>query len=72
MRAVISVSFPEDMAKELDRVAKESGRTKSDLIKEALREFLWEERFTSLRRTLTRKAKARRLVTDDDVFKAVS
>ena len=58
MRAVISVSFPEDMAKELDRVAKESGRTKSDLIKEALREFLWEERFTSLRRTLTRKAKA--------------
>jgi CopG family transcriptional regulator/antitoxin EndoAI len=72
MRAVISVSFPEEMAKELDRVAKESGRTKSDLIKEALREFLWEERFTALRRTLTRKAKARRLVTDDDVFKAVS
>jgi metal-responsive CopG/Arc/MetJ family transcriptional regulator len=72
MRAVISVSFPEEMAKELDRVARESGRTKSDLIKEALREFLWEEQFTALRRTLTRKAKARGLVTDDDVFKAVS
>ena len=72
MRAVISVSFPEEMAKELDRVARESGRTKSDLIKEALREFLWEEQFTALRRTLTRKAKARGLVTDDDFFKAVS
>ena len=40
MRAVISISFPENMAKELDRIARESGRTKSDLIKEALREFL--------------------------------
>jgi len=72
MRAVISVSFPENMAKELDRIARESGRTKSDLIKEALREFLWEERFSRLRKSLTRKAKAKGLVTDDDVFRAIS
>jgi len=72
MRAVISVSFPENMAKELGRIAKESGRTKSDLIKEALREFLWEERLTGLRKSLSRKAKAKGLVTDEDVFKAVS
>jgi metal-responsive CopG/Arc/MetJ family transcriptional regulator len=72
MRAVISVSFPENMAKELARIAKESGRTKSDLIKEALREFLWEERFAGLRKSLSRKAKAKGLVTDEDVFKAVS
>jgi metal-responsive CopG/Arc/MetJ family transcriptional regulator len=72
MRAVISVSFPENMAKELDRIARESGRTKSDLIKEALREFLWEERFLRLRKSLTRKAKAKGLVTDDDVFRAIS
>ncbi len=71
MRAVISVSFPENMAKELDRIARESGRTKSDLIKEALREFLWEERFSRLRKILTRKAKAKGLVTDDDVFGAI-
>lgn len=71
MRAVISVSFPENMAKELDRISKESGRTKSDLIKEALREYLWEERFAGLRQAIARKAKARGLVTDEDVFKAV-
>ena len=72
MRAVISVSFPENMAKELDRIARESGRTKSDLIKEALREFLWEERFSRLRKSLTRRSKAKGLVTDDDVFRAIS
>lgn len=72
MRAVISVSFPEEMAKELDRVAKASGRTKSDLIKAALRAYLWEDRFSRLRSGLTRKAKDKGLVTDEDVFKAVS
>jgi len=72
MRSVISVSFPENMAKELDRIARASGRTKSDLIKEALREFLWEERFSRFRKILTRKAKAKGLVTDDDVFRAIS
>jgi metal-responsive CopG/Arc/MetJ family transcriptional regulator len=72
MRAVISVSFPEEMAKELDKIAKESGRTKSDLIKDALRAYLWEDRFSRLRSGLIRKAKDKGLVTDEDVFKAVS
>lgn len=72
MRAVISVSFPEEMASELDRVAKETGRTKSEVVKEALRAYLWEERFQKLKRTIRRKAKKRGFVTDEDVFKEVS
>ena len=72
MRAVISISLPQELAMELDRMAKASGRTKSDLIKEALREFLWEEKFSGLRKRLSTKAKAKGLVTDEDVFKAVS
>jgi len=72
MRAVISVSFPQEMAKELDRIAKASGRTKSDLIKDALRAYLWEDRFSRLRSGLSRKAKDKGLVTDGDIFKAVS
>lgn len=71
MRAVISVSFPQDMAKELDRMARKSGRTKSDLIKEALRGYLWEDRFSGLRRKLEPLARAKGLVTDEDVFKSV-
>jgi metal-responsive CopG/Arc/MetJ family transcriptional regulator len=72
MRAVVSVSLPEEMASELERAAKKTGRAKSELIKEALRSYLWEERYRKLRKTLIPKAKARGFVSDEDVFKAVS
>lgn len=72
MRTVISVSFPKEMAVELDRLAKESGRTRSEIVKEALRAFLWEERFRALRGRIRPKAKKRGLVTDEDVFKDIS
>ena len=72
MRAVVSVSIPEDLASELKKFAKETGRAKSELVKEALKAYLWEERLKKLRRALTAKAKAKGFVTDEDVFKAVS
>lgn len=72
MRAVISVSLPEDMASELEKVAREVGSSKSGLIKEALRAYLWEVRFIKLRKTLGRKAETKGFLTDEDVFKVVS
>lgn len=72
MRDVVSVSFPRELASELNRLAKQSGRTRSELIQEALRAYLWEERFGKITRSIRAKAKKRGFVTDDDVFKAVS
>lgn len=72
MRSVLSVSLPEKMAAELDVIAKETGRTKSDIVKESLGEFLWENKFRRIKKRLSRKAKAAGYVTDDDVFKAIS
>ena len=72
MRAVITVSIPREMAVELDKAAKESGRTRSEVVKEAIRSFLWEERFRSLRSAIRSKAKKRGFVTDEDVFKEIS
>ncbi|MFQ6055605.1 MAG: CopG family ribbon-helix-helix protein [Methanosarcinales archaeon] len=72
MRAVISVSFPEKMAQELEKAAKETGKSKSELIKDALRAYFWEERFKKIKKTITAKAKARGIVIDEDVFKAIS
>lgn len=72
MRAVVSVSLPEEMASELERAAKKTGRAKSELIKEALRSYLWEERYRKLRKKLVPNAKAGGFVTDEDVFRAVS
>ena len=72
MRAIISVSFPEELASELNRLAKETGRTKSEIIKEALRAYIWEERFKKLVRSVRVKARKRGFVTDGDVLKAIS
>jgi hypothetical protein len=56
----------------LDVIAKDTGRNKSDIVKESLGEFLWENRFRRMKKRLISKAKAVGYVTDDDVFKAIS
>jgi predicted DNA-binding protein len=72
MRSVLSVSLPDKMAVELDCLARETGRNKSDIVKESLGEFLWENRFRRIKKRLSPKAKAAGFITDDDVFKAIS
>jgi len=72
MRKVVSVSFSEDMAEKLEKTSRNSGKSKSEIIKQALRSYLWEERFRKARKTITVKAKQRGIVTDEDVFKEVS
>jgi metal-responsive CopG/Arc/MetJ family transcriptional regulator len=72
MREVVSVSFPRELAVELNRLAKESGRTKSELVKEALRSYLWEERFRKVAQPVRSRARKRGFVIDEDVFKVIS
>ncbi len=72
MRKVISVSLPEKMASELEKATKERGKSKSDLIKDALRTYLWEEKFKDIKERISAKAKTRGMVIDEDVFKVIS
>jgi len=72
MRTVLSVSLPGNMAEELDTYARATGRNKSDIVKESLGAFLWEARFKAVKKRLAKKAKAAKIVTDEDVFKVVS
>lgn len=72
MRTVLSVSLPEKVASELDAFARNSGRNKSDIVKESISLYLWEARFRESRRSLAARAKKAGIVTDEDVFKAVS
>ncbi len=52
MGSVLSVSLPAKMASELDAMARETGRNKSDIVKESLGEFLWEARFRRMKNRL--------------------
>jgi len=72
MRTVLSVSLSEEVAAELDAYARTTGRNKSDIVKESLGIFLWEARFKGVKSRLAGKAKMAGVVTEEDVFKAVS
>lgn len=72
MRSVMSVSFPEQISYELEEFASKTGRSKSDIIKESVALYLWDVRFNSIKKSLTRRAKKVGIVTEEDVFKAIS
>jgi predicted transcriptional regulator len=69
-RTVLSVSLSDQMAAELDALAKTTGRNKSDIVKESLSILLWEARFKDVKKRLAKKAKLAGIVTDEDVFRA--
>jgi predicted transcriptional regulator len=72
MRTVLSVSLPEGVSEELDRFAKSTGRNKSDIVKESLSIFLWEAKLRTVQKKLGPKAKKLGIVSEEDVFKAIS
>ena len=74
MRAVLSVSLAEPLAAELNRLVTETDRSKSDIVKESVSQYLqylWEARFCGVRRQLIRRAKRTGVTAEDDVFRAV-
>lgn len=72
MRESISVSIPAELKAELDRFTAAEGVSRSDLFREALREYLFVRRFRTLRRELMPYAEAQGLFTDEDIFRAFS
>jgi predicted DNA-binding protein len=68
----MSVSFPEQISSELESFATETGRSKSDIIKESVALYLWDVRFNSLKKSMMRRAKKVGIVTEEDVFRALA
>ena len=68
----ITVRLDDEIAPILDEVCRRSGRTRSEVMREALKRHLAQLRFEQLRRRTMRFAEARGYLTDEDVFKTVS
>ena len=68
----MTVSLPPAISKELDALVKRTGKTRSALVREAVRRQISLERFRALRERLVPKARVRGLYTDEDVFKLLS
>jgi metal-responsive CopG/Arc/MetJ family transcriptional regulator len=72
MRESISISLPEELKAELDRLSQAESLSRSDVVREALREYLFSRRFRALRSELMPYAEAQGVYTDEDVFREVS
>ena len=68
----ITIRLDADLRRRFDRICKGSGRTRSDVIREALRRQLSLIQFEQLRRQVMPFAEARGYLTDEDVTAAVS
>ena len=72
MRNAITIRLDPGLEKLLDRVSRQTGRTRSDLVREALRRQLSLLRFEQLRRKVLPFAEARGYLTDEEIARDVS
>ena len=72
MRETVTVSLPQKIRRELDRIAAREGVSRSDVLRASLEEYLFVRRFRALRQRMMAAAQARGIYTDEDVFDRVS
>jgi predicted transcriptional regulator len=70
--STITIRLDEKLDRELARVCAQTGRTRSDLARDALRRQVALLRFERLRSKVLPLAEARGYLTDDDVFRELS
>ena len=68
----LTIRLTDDLNKLLTRAARQSGKNRSEIAREALRRQLRLQEFESLRRRMMPFAEARGYLTDEDVFRDVS
>ena len=72
MRQTITISLPKKIKKEIDALTAQEGISRSDLIRQSIKDYLFVHRFRALRGQLVSKAKTQGVYTDQDVFDRVS
>jgi metal-responsive CopG/Arc/MetJ family transcriptional regulator len=72
MRDTITIRLPEKLQRDLNRVVKAEKTSKSDVIRDAIERYIAVKRFQQLRKKVLPFAEAEGLVTDEDVFNAIS
>lgn len=70
--ATLTVRIDDETERRLGELARLSGRSRSEIVRDALRRQLALESFERLRREVLPFAEARGLLSDDDVFRLIS
>mgnify|MGYP001123562990 CR=1 FL=1 len=72
MRSTITISVPEQMKEDLERLSRADGVSRSDIVRESLRDYLFLRNFRAMRKAMVSKASTRGVYSDQDVFDRVS
>ncbi|MBI4745393.1 MAG: ribbon-helix-helix protein, CopG family [Deltaproteobacteria bacterium] len=72
MSDTITIRLPKKLQKELNVVTKTEKTSKSEVVREAVSRYLVVKRFQQLRKQVLPFAEAEGLLTDEDIFKAIS
>jgi predicted transcriptional regulator len=70
--SALTIRLDPELERQLAQVAKRSGRSRSQVVRDALRRQLAIAQFRELRRRIMPLAEAAGYLTDDDVFRDVS
>ncbi len=65
MSRLLSVSIPDDLAAEAEALAEATGKTKSEVVRDALRRHVQHERFTALQHYGRDRAEVRAVGPDE-------
>lgn len=72
MRESVTISLSKDIKKKLDSMAREKSANRSDIVKEALRQYFAVVEFQTIRKSMLPKAEAAGIFDEEDVYKTVS
>ncbi len=72
MRDTITIRLPKKMQKELEVISKTERRSKSEVVRDAIAQYLTIKRFQQLRKKVLPFAEVEGLLTDEDVFNLIS
>mgnify|MGYP001565132904 FL=1 len=72
MPDTITIRLPKKLQKELDIVTRSEKASRSEIIREAIARYLAVRRFKQLRKQVLPFSEAEGLLTDEDIFKAIS
>jgi len=68
----LTIRIPDELRADLQEISSRQNVPVSDLVRESIRRYVAIERFRSLRRRTLPFAEAQGLLTDEDVFRAIS
>lgn len=70
--SALTIRLDRELERQVARIARRTGRSRSEVVRDAVRRQLAIAQFDDLRRRIMPFAEARGYLTDEDVFKDVS